>query len=355
MTKLRPERLAQGAAALGALGCAAGALVDPRALLAVYLPAAVAAIAIPSGALGVLMLSALVRRSWTAEMHRPLAAAALTLPAAGVLLVPILIGLPWLYPWATAAPEAAFKATYLAPWFFVLRSIGYIAIWTLLALSMQRAFGDAAAMQRAAAVGLIVFALTGSLAGVDWLESVKPEFHSSIYGFLFLTFQFVAGYAFGLLALLAGPAPLPPREQRAGYGAVLVATLLLWAYNHAMQYIIVWAGNMPDEMHWYVSRIDDGWGWALWGLVLAQFVVPFLVLLSAETRASARALAAIAAATLILRFVEAFVLVLPDLPARGAVLALDIPATMLLAGGLWLIALAYAWERVPTLRDAAPA
>lgn len=339
-------RLGGSAAALGALGSAIGAALNPEALLAVYLPVAVTLVALAAGALGVLMLSYLVRGSWTEEMHRPLTAAALTMPLAGLLLVPILLAMPSLYPWAAAdVVEGSFKQAYLAPWFFVTRSVVYILVWTVLAVWAAGAFGNDSAMRRVASVGLIVFALTGSFAGLDWLQSIDPKFHSSIYGLLFLTSQLLAGYAFGLLALLAWRPP--PPERLSGYGAVLIATLLLWAYNHAMQYIIFWSGNLPDEVIWYVKRTESGWEWLLWGLVFLQFVVPFFALLSATIRSGRMALMILAAATLALRFAEAFLLSLPDLPAaRGGVLLLDIPAAILLLTGLWLLAYLYADARM---------
>src|SRR5947209_5872825 len=89
-------------------GIAAGLLsswIDSHALLVVYLATVVAVSAVPVSAIGVLALTYLVRGNWTTRLHVPLAAAALTTPVAGLLFVPILIGMPWLYPWAHAAGD----------------------------------------------------------------------------------------------------------------------------------------------------------------------------------------------------------------------------------------------------------
>jgi hypothetical protein len=343
------NRLAWAALGLGALGCAAAAVVDARALLAVYLPIAVTVIAIPSGCLAVLMMSYLVRRAWTEDFHRPLTIATFTMPYVGLLLVPVLVAIPWLYPWATAETDSPFQAFYLTPAFFILRSIFYVGLWSLLALWMHQVYGDEFRMRRAASVGLIIFALTGSLAGIDWLESTNPEFHSSIYGLLFLTFQLLAGYAFGLFVLLKTHPPPPERIR--GYAALLISVLLLWAYNHAMQYIIVWSGNIPEEALWYVKRNEGGWFWVLWALVTFQFIVPFLALLSSDLRASRVALLWSAGGTLALRFVEAILLVLPDLPARGAILILDVPATILFVVGAGLVAFMCVQGRLESRQD----
>jgi hypothetical protein len=335
------------AGALGFIGCAIGLAMDPKAMLASYLAAWIAVSAIPIGALGVLLVSYLVRAGWTRDFYAPLSSAALTLPVVSILFVPVLIGLSHTYPWvADTAGLAAFKAAYLTPWFFVLRTIAYLAILSAIAAWATRASGDDAAMTRVASGGLIAWALVVSWAGIDWLESIEPRFHSSIYGLLSVSFDLLAGLAFGLTVMLA----LDRRRAMAteAYAGVLLATLMLWAYLHAMQYIIIWAGNIPEEVVWYRERLDGGWAIALWAMFIGQFFLPFFALLSSWVRSNRRALLAIASATLLLRGLEAIVLVLPPLDVTGAALILDLPAALLAIGASWLLAwqaLGMAWAR----------
>ncbi len=324
-------------AALGFLGCAVGLLLDPKTALASYLTAWFAVSAIPIGAIAVLFMSYLVKAGWTRDLHGPLSDAALTMPAVGVLFIPVIVGLAWLYPWAAdAATLPTFKAAYLAPWFFVLRAAGYFAIWSGLAVWAVHAYGDDAAMTRAASAGLIVWALTSSWAGIDWLESVEPDFHSSIYGLLTIDFLLLAGYAFGVVALLTFKGSR--QMANASYSAVLLSVLLLWAYMHAMQYIIIWAGDIPDEVTWYLARMAGGWRYALWGLYIAQFVLPFFALLSEQVRSSTTALLWLAGATLALRALEAAVLILPPLGVAHWALLLDLPAAFIAVGASWWLA-----------------
>jgi hypothetical protein len=253
----------------------------------------------------------------------PLTAVSLLIPIAGLLFIVVLIGMPWLYPWVNVRPDASFKAAWLTPWFFGLRSILYFVIWTAIALWARRAWGDEQRMTRAASAGLIVYALTASLAGVDWMESLTPDFHSSIYGLLFLTFQVLAGLSFGIAMATRTSVEMPP-----GYGPLLLATLLLWGYVHAMQYIVIWGANIPDEVVWYLERESGGWGFVLWALVLLQFVVPFFAMLLDRVRNRPFPLFVIACGTLALRFVEAFLFVLPGTAPAGAVFWLAIPAAI---------------------------
>jgi hypothetical protein len=326
-----------GAAVLGFAGCAVGMLIDPRTMLASYLVTWFAVSAIPIGALAVLFTSWLVRGGWTRDLREPLTAAALTMPVVAVLFLPVILGLSEIYPWASdASGLPAFKAVYLTPWFFALRALIYFVVWTALALWAVRAAGDDAAMTRAASAGLIVWALTSSWAGIDWLESIEPHFHSSIYGLFAIDFDLLAGLGFGIVALLT----LKRTRQMANtaYSGTLLAVLLLWAYMHAMQYIIIWTGNIPEEVIWYLRRLDGGWGVALWSLYILQFVVPFFVLLSERMRASSGTLLYLAVATLVLRWLEAAIFILPPLDVSGLALLLDLPAAMLLIGACCLLA-----------------
>jgi hypothetical protein len=322
-------------AVLASIGCVAGGIIDPAALMLGWLTAAFAIISIAAGGLGVLMFTYLVRGDWTNGLHRPLTAAALTLPLAGLMLVPILIVPSAVYPWASHQPGETFKDFWLSPAFFGLRSILYFAVWIALALWLRTAWRRPERMMVSACVGLIVYALTASLAGIDWLESLTPEFHSSVYGLMVLTFQLLAGFTFALFAAIRRPA-----APTGSYGAILISVLMMWAYNHAMQYIILWAGNIPEEVTWYGSREQGVWGVLFWLLIVAQFVLPFFALLSSRVRNGRRGLLTLAALTLVMRFVEAAVLAMPERAGDLHGLWLSAPAAMLLAGAIWWLAFA---------------
>jgi len=291
---------------------ASGLVIDQRSTLASYLVAWIAISAIPLGALGVLMTSYLIRRAWTEGLHSIVVAATSPLPIVAILFLPVLIGVRELYPAASAAGSLPpFKAVYLAPWFFVLRTIIYFVLLWLLALWQRAAWADSKRMTRSASAGLIVYALLISFAGIDWIESLQPEFHSSSYGLLYLCFTMLNGVAFGIgMGLLFGCRMGSVRD----YGALLLSTILLWTYVHAMQYIVIWAGNIPDEAVWYLKRSSNGWQFALTILALGQFVFPFFALLSARVRSDRNWLMALCGLTLIMRCLEASILIFPAIP-----------------------------------------
>jgi hypothetical protein len=333
MTRLL--RINAAVAAVAALGCIAGLALDARTMLSVYLAASVAAIGVPIGALGVLMMTYLVPGRWTAELHPVLSRGALLLPFCALLMLPVLVGMKLIYPWVNHAEvDKPLQSIYLAPWFFILRTLVYFAVLSTLAAWAVRAYRQPAAMTRAASVGMIVYAVLVSFAGIDWLESIEPDFHSSIYGLLFLVIVLLTGLAFAL----AGTLSTARGASTSIYGPLLLAALLLWAYHHAMQYIIIWSGNLPSETIWYLERLRGGWGIALWMLFTLQFILPFMVLLSERARTSRKVIMTIAAGTLGLRFLETTVLVLPPLAVKTSLLWLDLPAAILLTSALLMLA-----------------
>jgi hypothetical protein len=304
----------------------AGVVVDIHATLAAYLVAWIALGSIPIGALGILMMSYLIRWTWTAALRPILFAAVAVLPLVAILFVPVLVWMTSVYP-AAADPALLkpFKAAYLAPWFFALRAVVYFTIWSLLGLWLRHAGSDSGRMTRAASAGLIVYALSVSLAGVDWLESLEPDFHSSIYGLLFISFTLLNGLAFAIAGGLLSGRRIGSRKA---YSALLLSMILVWAYLHAMQYLVIWSGNIPDEVTWYLKRSSNGWQAMFVVLSLGQLVFPFFALVIEKVRADRSWLLGLCALTLLMRCCEAAILILPALKHVNPVLA----AVMLLAG-----------------------
>lgn len=349
MNAMRLRWIICGAAALICL--CFGAVLDSHTALAAYLVSWITVVSIPIGALIILPTTYLVRRAWTNDLQDILVATTATLPLCGLLFAPVLLGQSVLYPVAAGASVPAFKAAYLAPWPFAIRTIAYFVIWSILAAWLAASRQNHARATRAASVTLIVAALTVSLAGIDWLESLSREFHSSIYGLLFLSYTLMSSLAFVLGFGLLSPQRI--RSTR-GYGALLFSVLLLWAYLHAMQYIVIWAGNIPDEVTWYLDRTQDGWQYGVLLLAFGQFVIPFLLLLLARGRRDRRSLLILCAVTLGMRAVESAVLAFPELDSLNPMLLLvNFVAALLFLGCVFVAGVIHQLGR-PDGRISAP-
>jgi hypothetical protein len=317
----------------GLLAWAIGLVFAPRDALVAWLVCWLGWGAIPIGSLALLMLVALIPGSWRRLYGPPLAVGTAMMPLVATAMIPLLLGIGSIYPWTVSgatAGYAAFKAAWLSSGFFVARGIFYLAGLTALGWALLAA--EPRSRAPIAAAGVIAYGLVGSLIGIDFAESTQPQFHSSIYGLLALTNQWLAGIAFAILLGLwrtSGKAPLAA-------AGVLVTAILMWAYMHAMQYIVIWAADIPAEARWYIERGRDDW-WAIASLLYGlQGVVTFVALLSPKVRTSREAMMALAAMTLLMRLAEQAWLVLPGLPQVGwAVAPLMLAASIAMLGFGW--------------------
>ena len=339
--------------AIGVVAAAIGLFTQRQQFFQSYLVAWVFWISVSLGCLAIMMLHHLSGGAWGLMVRRILEAASRTLPLLTILFLPILLGLEDLYLWAR--PEAAddpliqVKASYLNPTAFAIRTLVFLAIWILLAFALSRLSwrqdetGDPALFRRMktiAAPGLGVFCLLATFASIDWLMSLDPHWYSSIFGVYFIIGSGVAGFAFvSIMALyLSNREPLAGRikpKHFHDYGKLLLAFVMLWAYMGVSQLLIIWSGNLPEEVPWYLHRVQGSWKWVSIALVLLHFVLPFVLLLSRDFKRNARLLAGVSLMILLMRWVDIFWLAAPTFHHHLAGHWLDI-ATMAGVGGLWV-------------------
>jgi hypothetical protein len=111
---------------------------------------------------------------------------------------------------------------------------------------------------------------------------------------------------------------------------------MFWAYVNFSQYLIVWMGNLPEEITWYLARFRGGWGVIAWAVLLFHFAVPFLLLLSRRANRNPRLLVLSAALLFFMRFVNDAWMVIPAFsPGAFRIHWMDLAAPLGL-GGLWL-------------------
>ena len=314
--------------------CILGAIFVPRDALIAWLVAWLAWGSIPIGALAVLMLVALIPGSWRELYVYPLSLGTTLMPLAAIAVIPLLLGIELIYPWASPPMSdvyPGFKGAWLSTGFFVVRAIIYMVVLSLFAWGMLSA--SSRRRPAVASIGVILYALIGSLIGIDFGETSEPSFHSSIYGLLALTNQWLAGISFAILVGLWSEHGKVPRAA----AGVLVTAILMWGYMHAMQYIVIWAGDIPREARWYLERGEHGWGALAWILYGLQGLVSFAALLSPTVRGSRNAMIGLAALTLLMRLVENAWLVLPAM--RGitwAIAPLILAASLAMLGFGWV-------------------
>lgn len=342
---------------VAAAACLVGAFIDPAQFFRSYLTGYLLWLGISLGCLAILMLQHLSGGVWGFVIRRLLEAATRVFPLLALLFVPLLFGLHQLYPWADPAKVAhdsllQHKAAYLNVPFFLARAVFYFALWCGAAHLLSRwsleqdqvprgVLRDR--MQGFSAIGLLLYGLTTTFSAIDWVMSLDPHWYSTIYGMLFMAGGAVAGMALciAMASLLAKYRPMSDVLAPGHFhdlGKLLLAFVMIWAYFSFSQFLIIWSGNLPEEITWYKVRLAGGWKVVGLALLLFNFVLPFLLLLSRDLKRQGRALALVAATVLAMRYVDVYWLVAPSFPGAESGLRfhpLDLAAP-LAVGGLWL-------------------
>ena len=126
--------------------------------------------------------------------------------------------------------------------------------------------------------------VTTTLAFIDWIMSLEPDWYSTIYPWLFTVGEVLLTFAFmiALLVLFSKHEPFAAFVKTQHYhdlGNLMLAFTMLWAYMGLAQFLIIWAENLPDEIPWYIRRFSGGWGYMAWFISIFHFCVPFFLLL----------------------------------------------------------------------------
>jgi hypothetical protein len=283
-----------------------------------------------------------------------------------LLFIPIPLGMHSLYEWSHPEivandPVLQAKALYLNVPFFLLRALIYFALWIGLSYRLNRlsVMQDESAnpalvrtFQLWSAPGILVYVLTLTFASIDWVMSLEPHWFSTIYGMIFAVNQVLATLAFVIIlaTILSETRPLSNVLRPDVFhdiGNLLLAFVMLWAYLSFSQYLIIWSGNLPEEIPWYIRRGAGGWQWLAAVLALFHFAVPLVLLLARGNKRRKRIICGIAIGILVMRYLDTLWLVKP---AFGGSLAsihwMDVIAPIAI-GGLWIRAMIGQLQKMP--------
>lgn len=325
------ERISGVVGGLGLLLCVAGYFANPAQFFNSYLFAFIYWSGFAIGGLGILLLNNVVGGKWGVTARRFLEAQMRTLPLIFLFLLVLLFGMKYLYPWTHAdllanSQVLRHKHGYLNVPFFLARVVIYFAVWLFWGLRVNRMAdrqdetGDPGIPERMrafSAPGLLLFVLTASFAYIDWILSVDAQFFSTVYGAMILIGDVVQTFALTILTII-----LVSREDRFGgrinskilhdLGNMMFAFVIFWTYLSASQLIIVWPANLPQELVWYMDRVNGIWKVLATVTALSMFAIPFLALLSQARKRDPRRLIRVAIWLLLARVIDVFWIVAPE-------------------------------------------
>lgn len=287
-----------------------------------------------AGAVFVTLLT-LARARWWTPMRRIPEAMTASLPYGLLLGLLLLFGAHTLYEWSHSSVVQAdallqHKRPYLNLPFFGLRLVLCFAIWILLTRRLVRPApqptdeGGARLERRrylAACAFLPAFAVTFSVASIDWIKTLEPHWFSTIFGLVTLSGMALGGMAV-VIVLVVGLRrqgvlrDVVTEEHLDDLGKITLGLALFWAYILYCQYMIVWYSNIPEDASYYVYRSKHGWTALRYTSLLLSFGVPFLVLMLRSARRSEAVLLRVAIVLLVGRLLDVYILVGP--PVSGA-------------------------------------
>jgi hypothetical protein len=357
---LRPqmERVQRSALFVGLLALVIsliGLFMDAAHFWQSYLFAYVFWAGLTLGCLGIFFLHNVVGGNWGVAVRRLVEAGLKTLPLIVLFAIPIFFALGTLYKWTDAGYRAehfatGHKAAYLNPTWFIIRTLLYFAIWgfsgyRILAMANEHdRTGDPALFKRIkgrSAPALLVFVITTTLAFIDWIMSLEPDWYSTIYGWMYTVGQVLLTFSFlvAVLVLLSKREPFASFLTRQHYhdiGNLMLAFTMLWAYMSFAQFLIIWAENLPDEIPWYVRRFSGGWGYIAWTIAIFHFFVPFFLLLLRFVKKNPTRLRTLAIWIIIMKILDVFWIVEPAFRQRGLEVYWTDLTALLGVGGVWL-------------------
>jgi hypothetical protein len=318
-------------AGLGIVLSVVAALVDFHRFAFAYLVGFSYAVTLGLGALFFILIVHATKAGWSVVARRQMEFVAGALPVCILLFIPIAVMAPTIFwewwPGAAALndPLLAKKQVWFEHGFFFIRAAIYLLAWSGLAWWFTRTSyeqdvsGDprlSVRMQNASAPMIIVFALTISFAGFDWIMSLQPHWYSTIFGVYIFAGSFLTALAFlGLGTVMMHRAGWFKRishvEHRHDIGKLMFAFTVFWAYIAFSQFMLIWYANLPEETIFFEMRWSNGWRpWSLL-LIFSAFAVPFLYLLPRTIKRSMPALTLGAAILLFAHYVDLYWLIMP--------------------------------------------
>jgi hypothetical protein len=339
---------------IGIVTVAAGYLVDPKQAAFHNIIGFLFVTSIGAGSIFLIALEYIAGAVWSVPFRRVTESLAGIIPFAALLAVPMLFNMHDLFHWTHADAVASdellrAKAPYLNVQFFLIRFVAIFVIWTLFSWLFARNSRKQDISRdpkltttniRLAAIFMPVFAITITLTAVDWAMSLEPHWFSTILGVYYFSGSVLAALAaltYIVVTLMQGGyLPGIRRDHLYSLGALMFAFTNFWAYIAFSQFLLIWYANLPEETIWFLARWKNGWEIVSVLLIVVRFAVPYIVLLSQDSKMDPRRLKFIGLWLLAAHLLDLYWLVMPTF-SPDVTLSWMLPGFILLAIGLIIV------------------
>ena len=360
-TLRRWQNAALPAAVVGLGGLALGFAVDHsvghKAFWSHYLYGFLFWLSLTLGCTTLTFLHHTIRSHWSLAILRIAEAGNKNLPTMAILFVFIALGALLghsVYPWAN--PEVLHhlhpnKQLWYNPIFWGARSLGYFVYWIVSTNKMNRSSAKQDQTQdermaeiragQAAPLG-VIHVLLLTLAYTDWLMSLDPNWFSTLYGAWHMATQVLATIALGTFLVLTLRKHKPYTDVvtpvlTKDLGNMMLGFTMIWGYFTLSQFLIIWSGNLPEEIGFFINRFKGPLVLVGAFLVVFQFFGPFLCLVAGRTKRTFELLQKVAGFIFLMRIVDMWWQVVPFIrhdPLANAGPLFDLAAFVGI-GGVW--------------------
>lgn len=373
VTKVAMISLVVGGIVFGICAALQGSL---REVLLSYLAGYVFWLDVVLGAFSLSMLAYLTTASWGLIQRRIFQAIMRTWWLFAIMFLPILASLfindgeysPfwWTIPTAeyTDVPTAMIeidhkKHDWLNPTFFAIRAVIYFVVFggymALLAWAARKSEDQndskATGMLRViSGPGVVLWALLVTFLTTDWVMSVEPTWASTMFPVIFAVNGFLTAHAFGVFTFYslnkgnkAFMDVYVKDKFRLDMGTLLLGFAMVWSYASFCQFMLIWAGNLPEEITYFLKRGgNDDFGWRIMCYILIFFhwLTPFVVLLFKEVKLHPNRMRVLCAMLLLVCMVDVIWWIVPAFEHKGT---LHVPmafGALAMVGGIFGIAFA---------------
>jgi hypothetical protein len=323
-------------------------------LLRAYLMGYMTCFGFAGGGLCLLMLQYVSGGKWGLLLRRPLEAMTRTLPLVALMFVPIALFWKHLYQWAAFPTREAVadalskhlvtleqsmvlnaKRAMLSPLHVLIQTVVIFAVliifmYLLNKWSLQRDADPLAGTQASydrwrtkfenlSGPGILIYVILLTSGAICWIKSLDVTWYSSIWGLQFLVAQGYGVLALGILTVikLSKFEPMKTllrKTEQHDLGKLAFAFVMLNIYLCFAEFLIIWSGNVPDEIPWYLNRIHGGW-WTICTLdFVCHWLIPFCLLLSRDLKRNKTKMVWLASFMIFARCVDMFWLIEPNFP-----------------------------------------
>jgi len=285
-----------------------------------YLVSFVFWMTLSGGCMFFVMMHYAMNATWSVAMRRIAETSMSLIPYVCLFSIPLYFGMSSLYEWT----HHPMKQPYLSKTFFIGRTVFYFLMWSLFSNRLYhhsinyKSAKSLVQLRKFAGVGTAVFALTISFAAFDWLMTLNPHWYSTMFGVYIFSGSFLVSVAFITIILiyLRKNATLVDEiniEHYHDLGRIMFGFTVFWAYIAGFQYYIIWYGNLPEEIEWYLARSHGTWMNLSMFLVFGHFVIPFLILLFNKAKRVLTLMVFLSVLVLFMHWIDLYWNVLPNL------------------------------------------